>query len=62
MDEYQKGVKLGLRAAASYLDSEAEDLLDKRKGQSVLMTVEDLAKLITEYAQQVRELTVTPGR
>lgn len=62
MDEHQKGIQIGLRAAAQFLESEADDVERKRAGQMVTMTEKELAWLLRQAAEQVRQLRVTRGR
>lgn len=64
MDEHEKGVKLGLRAAASFIDIEADDLLERGgdKTRVLTLSVQDLTSILRRIASDVRELKVTRGR
>jgi hypothetical protein len=62
MDDYQKGIQLGLRAAATFLESEAEDLEQRRAGQVVMMSAKELADWLRVQAEEVRQLRVQRGR
>lgn len=62
MNEHEQGVQLGLRGAAQYLQSEADDLEERKKGQVVMMSAKELADFLRMHADAIRELKVTRGR
>lgn len=65
MDEHQKGIQIGLRAAATFLESEADEadeVARQHPDQPPVMTPTQLAQLLRGLATQIRELKVTRGR
>jgi hypothetical protein len=64
-NDFERGVKTGLRAAAQYLDSEADGVVSAaaaRKLVATLMTAEELAQYLRRHAREVRALVVREGR
>lgn len=57
-NEHENGIQLGLRAAATYLELEADDILQRRTGQVVMMSAKDLADWLRVQAEAVRQLQV----
>lgn len=44
-----------------YLESEADDIMERKAGQSALVTAKELADFLRKHAEEVRQLRVLRG-